>query len=117
MRMFAVDWSGAVKGAAKKIRIAEVANRQPQRLECGRTREQVAQFFIDEAARDARFVVGFDFAFSFPSSFFDGRGITSTLQLWELVEHDGETWLAECASPFWGRPNRKRPEGQDGFRG
>lgn len=35
--------------------------------------------------------------------------IASAPQLWDVVEREGERWLAECAPPFWGRPGKRRP--------
>ena len=29
--------------------------------------------------------------------------------MWQLAAREGETWLSDCAPPFWGRPGRPRP--------
>lgn len=112
-RILAIDWSGAQQGAERKIWLAEARPGDLPglvRLEAGRGRAAIADHLIEEAGRSARLVVGFDFAFSLPAWFLDDRGLGSAPELWELVERDGERWLAGCAPPFWGRPGRRRPE-------
>ena len=49
---------------------------------------------------------GLDFSFSFPAWFLRAQSCATVGELWETVEQKGEGWLAECASPFWGRPGR-----------
>ena len=46
MRVIAIDWSGAVTGAAKKIWLAEALDGQIVRLESGRTRDQITEHLI-----------------------------------------------------------------------
>jgi hypothetical protein len=119
MRTIAVDWSGARLRAENKIWLAEVVGGRLVRLENGRTREQVAGFLVAEAERDPDVVVGFDFAFSLPAWFLQERGLERVQDLWALAERDAEHWLAECETPFWGRPGRRRPDlgrGRDHFR-
>lgn len=121
MRVFAVDWSGKYKGGGKKSTwLAEVAGGKLVRLENGRTREEIAQHLIDEAARDWRMVAGLDFAFSLPAWFLDEQGFGSARELWESCAGGrAEEWLSGCEPPFWGCPGKPRPElgsGSDHYR-
>ena len=108
MHVIAVDWSGAVVGAARRIWIAEVVDGELRRLECGRTREQVAELLVEEGRRDPGLVVGLDFAFAFPAWFAAAQGATSGPALWEHAAREGDAWLRQCAPPFWGRPGKRR---------
>ena len=110
LRTIAIDWSGAVERADRKIWLAEAAEEQVVRLESGRGRAAIADFLIDEASRTPELVVGLDFAFSLPSWFLESRGLPDGPALWHLVASEGETWLAGCEPPFWGRPGRRRPD-------
>lgn len=109
MRIIAVDWSGAIKGARKKIHLAEVQGNTLCRIENGRNRQELIDHLIDLAATDARLALGLDFAFSFPSWFLDDRGYRSAPELWQACSAEGEGWLQACEPPFWGRPNRPCP--------
>lgn len=125
MRVIAVDWSGAVVGSEKKIWLAEAgwgaggggAARDDAavggrivRLECGRTRDEVAEHLIELAGEDARLVVGLDFAFSMPAWFMRQRGFATAPMLWQrLAAGAAERWLASCEPPFWGRAGRRKP--------
>lgn len=109
MRVIAIDWSGARKGAEKRIWLAEAVHGRLVRLENGRSREQVAEHLIAEAKGDPQLVVGFDFAFSLPAWFLDERDLQNAPELWVLANHEAEGWLARCEPPFWGRPGRRRP--------
>jgi len=104
VRLIAIDWSGMLEGAQRNIWLAEVVEGRLTRLQNGRSREQIADHLIQEAERDPRLVVGFDFAFSLPSWFLDARGLRRAADLWEWVTDEGERWLAACDSPLWGRP-------------
>lgn len=119
MRVIAIDWSGARKGAEKRIWLAEAVESRLERLENGRSRDQISDHLISEADRDPRFVVGFDFAFSLPAWFLDERDLRYAQELWALADHEAEGWLARCEPPFWGRPGKGRPAlgpGQSHFR-
>lgn len=100
----AVDWSGAVHGAAKRIWLARMAEGHAVQLENGRDREALASYLVQLAAQHPRLVVGLDFAFSFPAWFLRERGLASGHALWALAATEGERWLRECRPPFWGRP-------------
>ena len=106
----AVDWSGAISGAPRKICLAEVQSGRLLRVEDGRDREQLVRHLADAARRDPGLVVGFDFAFGFPAWFPRARGLETAEELWALVEREGEAWLRDCPFPFWGRADRLCPE-------
>ena len=108
-RVIAIDWSGAIAGARRKIWLAEVSMGSLVRLESGRDRDAVAEHLIAEAARDSRFVVGLDFAFSLPAWFLERRSLASAHALWALADREAEAWLAGSEPSFWGR-RTPRPE-------
>ena len=110
VRVLAVDWSGARTGAERAMWLAEVRDGALFRLECGRTREQLAEHLLAEAERDPHLVAGLDFAFSLPAWFLRARGLADGPALWALATEEAEGWLAACESPFWGRPGKKRPD-------
>lgn len=109
-RVIAVDWSGAKAGEQGKIWLAEVWDGRMERLESGRTRDEVVEHLVQEAEWNRALVVGLDFAFSFPEWFCKELGATDGPAVWRSVREQGETWLEECPEPFWGRPGKKRPE-------
>jgi hypothetical protein len=106
--VIAVDWSGAARRACRKIWLAEVRGRRLVRLENGRDRDELVGHLADRAA-EGPLVVGLDFAFSFPAWFVRRHGCRSGPEVWALVEHEGERWLAACRPPFWGRPGARMP--------
>jgi hypothetical protein len=109
MRTIAIDWSGAKTRAHRKIWIAEARGGDLLMVECGRSREEVAAWLIEQAAHRERLVVGMDFAFSFPAWFLDQQGCATAEDLWRLAAEGAvEAWLTECAPPFWGRPGKSR---------
>jgi Protein of unknown function (DUF429) len=111
MEVVAVDWSGAVTGSARHIWVAHVVTGNLVDLRNGRNRQEVVDDLIAMRSRSpGGLVVGLDFSFSFPSWFVRAQSCTTVGELWETVEREGERWLAACASPFWGRPGRRRPE-------
>lgn len=109
-RVIAVDWSGALAGAARKIWLCEVDRGEVVRLENGRSREALADEVVEAARRSPRLAVGFDFAFSLPAWFLADRGLADVHALWRLAAAEGERWLTEPVAPFWGRAGVKRPE-------
>jgi hypothetical protein len=107
----AVDWSGARVGSQRHIWSAHVIGGVLTDLRSGRTRDQVTCDLIELKARcPDGVVVGLDFAFSFPAWFVRQRGHATVADLWDDVALQGESWLAACDPPFWGRPGRRRPE-------
>jgi len=115
-RVLAIDWSGDKRNARRKIWLAETVNGQLVRLECGRTREEIYELLIDEARKDHRFIVGLDFGFSFPASFCESLNAKNVYEVWNQVAAEGERWLSECNSPFWGKPGRKKCLSGEAFR-
>ncbi len=112
-RIFAIDWSGDRLNGWRKIWLAEVCRGELVRLENGRSREEIARLLIEEAMKDRRFVVGLDFAFSFPLWFCETLGVKTAFDVWAHVATDGEGWLHSCSIPFWGRSGTTCPtEGQ-----
>lgn len=107
--ILAVDYSGAVKGARRKIWLAQASSEALVALECGRDRRELALHLVGIAERRPSIVVGLDFAFSFPAWFLRERGVGRASEAWSLVGEEGERWLADCPPPFWGRPARPRP--------
>lgn len=75
MRVIAIDWSGATSGARRRIWLAEYRDGEVARLECGKSRDQIADHLIELAECDPDLVVGLDFAFSLPAWFLDERGL------------------------------------------
>ena len=108
-RVFAIDWSGDRKADRRKIWLCEVADERVLRLENGRSREEVASHLVEEAEREPNFVVGLDFAFSFPVQFLRKRAHQQVGSVWEEAAQFGEDWLAHCPFPFWGKPGKKKP--------
>jgi hypothetical protein len=107
----AVDWSGAVRGVCRKLWLAEAREGRLVRLECGRDREELVAHLVEGRGPDL--VVGLDFAFSFPEWFLRYRGVPDAHGLWSLAARHGETWLAECAYPFWGKKGKRKPAAGD----
>jgi hypothetical protein len=113
-RVIAVDWSGRTKAAGPYIWQAEHRDGALVRLHGGRDgRGPTVERLIREAENTPRLVVGLDFAFSTPAWFLRARAVESAYALWQLVETEGESWLARCAPPFWGRAGRRRPQAPD----
>jgi hypothetical protein len=108
VRIVAIDWSGAKRGAGKKIWAAEFCDGEPvEELITGKDRESLKDCLVDAASKSDRLIVGLDFAFSFPSWFVETQA-SSVQGLWTKVSHQGERWLEECSWPFWGRKGRTR---------
>jgi hypothetical protein len=109
MRVVAVDWSGSVSARGRTTWAAEVAHGELVFLESGRTVTALAELLIAWARDDPELVVGLDFAFSTPLWFLRDRGYATAHDLWRDAATNADTWLRQCAPPFWGRPQRKRP--------
>jgi hypothetical protein len=116
-RVVAVDWSGAKAGSEKRIWLAEVFDGRVVRLEDGRSRAEVIDevISIGLASRlsHEHLVVGLDFAFGFPMALANRMfADLHSRSLWRAVRDRGESWLAECEPPFWGRPGKPNPHGR-----
>lgn len=102
----AVDWSGNA-GSSHALVAARAAGGRLLEVVTGLGREEMVEWVI---ARDvAPLVVGLDFCFSLPRWFLANNGLSHVSSLWRLVAEEGESWLSECAPPFWGRPGKRRP--------
>ncbi len=106
-RIIAIDWSGALAGASKKIWIAEARGGDLVFLEAGRSRDATTAWLIAEAAKGEPLVVGIDFAFSAPHWFLAEIGAMTAPDLWQAAIASAEEWLHACEYPFWGRPGRR----------
>jgi hypothetical protein len=109
VRVVAIDWSGAMQGAERRIWWAQASAGRLTGLSSGRGRGQVVADLMADARRDDQLVVGLDFAFSMPIWFVKQLGLSSAPELWRTVRERGETWLRTCEAPFWGRAGRPRP--------
>jgi hypothetical protein len=122
-RIVAVDWSG--RGGAEQSRhiwLCEIVDGEVQRLESGRTRQEIVDELSRLAEADADVVVGLDFAFSVPAWYLAERGLAAAPELWELLVKEALTpkmqevglraWIQEPEWPFWrtGRPADLTPE-------
>jgi hypothetical protein len=97
----AIDWSGdrTERGQRARIVAAAVHDGSVVEVRAGRTRTEV---FDAIAALTEPALVGLDFSFSVPAWFAREHGCTTIADVWELAAAQGETWLRECPSPFWG---------------
>lgn len=109
MVTLAIDWSGAKRGGSK-LALAEVVNGELQGVTTVRSRETAIDEVLRRCRQTSDTIVGLDFAFSMPAWFLTDRRLSSAVDLWKLVEQQGERWLQECSSPFWGRPGKCRPQ-------
>jgi hypothetical protein len=109
-RVLAIDWSGAAKNEQAKLWIAEALDGQLLALEGGRSRAEVVKWVCERRAEVPSCVTGIDFGFSFPSWFLDRHECQTIEDVWALTTERGEHWLAECPSPFWGRPGCARSD-------
>ena len=96
--------------------MAEAKDARLVRLENGRTPQQVADLLLEEALRNHEFIVGLDFAFSFPAWFCQGLNAKNVYEVWDQIAAKGEQLLSDCGPPFWGKPGRKRPSSGEPFR-
>ncbi len=111
----AIDWSGA-RRPARKLWLAEAHGGHLRRVDCLKSREAAAQEVIRFCEQAPNAIVGLDFAFSMPAWFLKQRQISAAFEFWELVQAEGERWLRECSSPFWGRPGKCKPPRLEWFR-
>src|SRR5437764_15362994 len=93
-RVVAVDWSGdrSPAGQRKKIWAGVWTAGMPGRvsggsvkLECGRTRTELAEWLTGMAREMPRMVVGIDCCFSFPAWFLAEHGCTTVFDFWHAV--------------------------------
>lgn len=113
MRYVAVDWSGSLSSGGSEIWLAAVEQGRLVDLQGRLTRAIAVETLCDWRAGGIEMVVGLDFAFSMPAWFVEQCGCRSAPDFWSVVDRDGERWLADCPTPFWGKPDKGRgPEPQ-----
>jgi hypothetical protein len=113
MRIFAADWSGRLTGAEEFLWLAEVRDGSLADLRSGLGRGQLVEELVGRASEGSRMIVGLDFAFSFPRWWCDERGWSSAPEVWAAMAAEGESLLASCSAPFWGRPGKANPHRAD----
>lgn len=109
MRIVAVDWSGKLQGAAESLWRAEVWDGELTELSNGLEREELVAKLIELAGEGTHMAVGLDFAFSFPAWWCTEEGWQSGEDVWAAMRDHGESLLAGCEAPLWGRPGKKNP--------
>ena len=109
MECIAVDWSGAVTGAAARIWIARADGGTLTSLVAPGSRDAVCEALLARRRHAAPCLVGLDFAFGMPAWFAQSNGWHGVDALWTAARDHGETWLTAGAPPFWGRPGTRRP--------
>lgn len=113
----AVDWSGALTGAASRIWIARATSGVLTALDPPGGRAAVGQALAARRDDASPCLVGLDFAFSVPAWFAAASGWRAVSEVWTAARNDGERWLAQCEAPFWGRPGKPRAHAAiDGLR-
>ncbi len=105
----AVDWSGARVGGGRRIWLAEVNGDKLVAFQNRWNRESLLAWLIARAERDPVLVLGLDFAFSFPAWFVTEHLGGTAEATWQQALANGESWLEDGASPFWGRAGAHRP--------
>jgi hypothetical protein len=105
----AIDWSGAVTGEAAKIWIASAVGGSLTALVAPGSRDAVRDALLKRRRDTAACLVGLDFAFSMPRWYSEQRGWSRISDVWTAASNEGESWLRDCAPPFWGRAGVKRP--------
>jgi hypothetical protein len=105
--VIAIDWSG-------RKTVEQIHHIRTAVLDC----DGVVDVWSDLTRRDVieqlvelggDVVVGFDFSFGFPAWVGQMHGARDGTDLWELVGREGEQWLEEAPSPFFGPAGKKRP--------
>jgi hypothetical protein len=109
VRVLAVDWSGDLHGARRRIRVAEARSGLLLDVRGGLDRAGVGELLAELRDGPEAAVVGLDFSFGLAGWFARAHGCTTLPQVWALAADDGERWLRECPPPFWGRPATRRP--------
>jgi Protein of unknown function (DUF429) len=113
----AVDWSGRRTGERRHIWWAEAQGGRLFALRGSLSREEVVEHLLARADSHPHLVVGLDFAFSLPAWYVSGvLGARDAPAAWAAIAERGESLLAECPPPFWGRPGRPRPAGTPQWR-
>jgi hypothetical protein len=109
VRVLAVDWSGDLRAAARRIRVAEAAPGRLLGVRGGLDRAGVGAMLAELRDPPAPVVVGMDFSFGLPAWFPARYGATTLPDVWDLARDEGEGWLRACDPPFWGRAGTRKP--------
>ncbi|MCD2188344.1 hypothetical protein [Actinomycetospora soli] len=109
MRILAVDWSGDLRAAAKRIRVAEAEPGRLLDVRGGLDRTGVGDLLLDLRDGPEPVVVGMDFSFGLARWFAARHGVSTLPELWDLARDEGEAWLRACERPFWGRAGTRKP--------
>jgi hypothetical protein len=109
MECIAVDWSGALTGAADRIWFATACHGELTDLVAPGSRAAVADALLARLANPMPVLAGLDFAFALPAWYAAERGWQDVRAVWAAARDEGESWLRDCAPPFWGRPGTTRP--------
>jgi hypothetical protein len=106
LTVIAIDWSGR-KGADQVHHIrSAVATETGVDVWADLTREAVIDELLDLTGP---VVVGFDFAFGFPSWIGECHGSSSGPDLWPIAQTSADEWLGGCTPPFFGAKGTTRP--------
>lgn len=109
MECIAIDWSGALAGAATRIWMGSARDGVLQALHAPGSRSVVQSLLLARRSVSAPVLVGLDFAFGLPSWYCAERGWRDVNEVWAAAAAEGEAWLRDCRPPFWGRPGTRRP--------
>ncbi len=113
MHVVAVDWSGKLNRAEESLWLADVSDGTLVELRSGLTRAELVGRLLELADEDPRILVGLDFAFSFPEWWCIERGWSTGREVWRAMAEEGESLLAACETPFWGRTGKPNPHARD----
>jgi len=117
-QVVAIDWSGAESKVAQRRGIqAAVCHVDSGAVEVtgSRLRAEIEAYLLGlsnapvNAPAGSSIVVGLDFSFSYPAWFLRELGCGSVFALWQMVAREGERWLREPHSHFWGRRKGSGP--------
>lgn len=107
-RYVAVDWSGSLSHGGSQTWLAAVEAGALVSLVGPLARERVVEMLLEWVADETPVLAGLDFGFSFPAWYVRQLGCATAPELWRLAGEEGESWLARCEPPLWGRPGRPR---------
>jgi hypothetical protein len=105
----AVDWSGAATARVPGLWIAVVRNGRVVALWPPGSRAAATEWLCARVAEATPCVIGLDFAFGLPAWWCGTQSWAFAPDVWRAAAADGESWLAACDPPFWGRAGRSRP--------
>src|SRR5690349_13918265 len=118
VEVLAVDWSGDVRAAHRRIRIATARPGRLLGVGVGLDRDAVTGLVRDRATAGP-LIVGLDFSFGLPAWFAREHGCSDIGALWDLVAREGERRVRERGPRSWGRgptPGPPHDPARPGFR-